>query len=162
MTRKISTMAATVAIAALGLAGVVYAQSGETKQGSSVAAMQNCPMMGAMAEGPTAALMHSRMLGLTDAQVNRLESIEQRARDETRATLTQEQRGKLEQAGVGTMAGMHRMMAMMGGMHGMMGDGQSGMKDMADCPMMQGMMRDGMDGMRMHGDSASTRNPPQR
>ena len=161
MIRKISTIAAAVAIAALGLAGVVYAQSGETKQDSSVAAMQNCPMMGAMAKGPAAALMHRGALGLTEAQVNRLESVKQRARNETRAILTQEQRVKFEQAGAG-MAGMHRMMAMMGGMHGMMGDGEGGMKDMADCPMMHGMMRDGMGGMRMDGDSAAMRNPPQR
>lgn len=150
MSRKISTMAAAVAIAALGFAGVVYAQSGEAKKGSSVAAMQNCPMMAAMTEGPAAALHRRDALGLTDAQVTRLESIEQRARNETLAVLTPEQRGKLAQAGAGTMAGMH----------GMMGDSQAGMKRMANCPMMQGMMRDGMDGMRMHGDSAAMRNRP--
>lgn len=151
MTRKISTIAATVAVAALGFAGVVYAQSGETKKDGSAAMMRDCPMMkAAAAEGPTAALMHRGALGLTEAQVNRLEAVEQRARDETLAVLTQEQRGELEQAGAGAMAGMH----------GMMGEGQGGMKDMADCPMMQGMMRNGMEGMRMHGDSGSKRNRP--
>lgn len=161
MTRKITTIAATVAIAALGVAGVVYAQSGETKKAGAVAAMQNCPMMEAMAEGPTAALMRRGALGLTETQVNRLESIEQRARDETRATLTQEQRGKFEQAGAGAMAGMHRMMPMSDSMHRMMGDRRAGMMDMTDGQRMQGMMRDGADSMRMHGDSSSMRNRPQ-
>lgn len=155
MTRKISTLAATVAIAALGFAGVVYAQSGETKKDSSATMMHDCPMMRAAAEGPTAALMHRGTLGLTAAQVNRLESIEQRARNETLAVLTPEQRGKLAQAGAGTMAGMDRMM-------GMMGDSQGGMKGMAECPMMQGMMRNGMGRMRMHGDSTPMRNPRER
>lgn len=146
MTRKITTTFAAFAIAALSLAGLVSAQSGETKKDGAMAMMHDCPMMRGTAEGPAAALKQRAALGLTEAQVQRLEAIEHRTRNETLAVLTPEQRGKLAQAGAGMM-GMMRQ--------------DSSMMDMSQCPMMQGMMGNGMEGMRMHGDSGSRRNRPQ-
>lgn len=62
---------------ALGTAGVLYAQQkGGMKMGGMMSMMQDCPMMGAMQESPSAVLEQREELGLTAAQVTRLEALQ--------------------------------------------------------------------------------------
>ncbi len=67
------------------LGGVLYAQQrgGDGMQGGMMgqmmSMMRSCPMMGSAAQGPQAALQHREELGLTDAQVQRLETLQTQA-----------------------------------------------------------------------------------
>ncbi len=72
-----------IALALALMAGVfatraLYAQA-RGGMGGMMSMMRDCPMMGAVAQGPDAALKHRQELGLTAAQVQRLESLSQEA-----------------------------------------------------------------------------------
>lgn len=77
MTRKAFGLSAILGIFALVLtaAGVLYAQQGHGGMMGMMSMMQNCPMRGAMQESPAAVLEHREELGLTAAQVTRLETL---------------------------------------------------------------------------------------
>lgn len=73
-----------VLVAGLATAGILYAQNrmdgmmhgDSTRMGGMMgmmSMMENCPMMGAMVQGPGAALGHREELGLTGQQVQKLE-----------------------------------------------------------------------------------------
>lgn len=81
------------AVTATG-AGLLYAQTherGPGMMGSMMGMMADCPMMGAMAEGPAAALRHADELALTDVQVERLETIRATSAEAHRAIMPQMQ-----------------------------------------------------------------------
>jgi Spy/CpxP family protein refolding chaperone len=71
---------ALMAVAGLTAAGVLYAQNQKgdgMEMGGMMSMMEDCPMMGAMAQGPQAALEHRDELGLTDAQVTKLKVLQE-------------------------------------------------------------------------------------
>ena len=72
----------------LGTAGVLYAQVQERGgMMGMMSMMQNCPMMRAAAEGPDGALEHRDELGLSSAQVESLEAIQERTNEGRRAAM---------------------------------------------------------------------------
>lgn len=93
MNTKSLTIFATVAVAALGFAGVVDAQRGTMKMDTTMKMdammpmMRDCPMMRGATEGPSAVLGRREALGLTNSQVTRLEVIEQRTREARSGTM---------------------------------------------------------------------------
>lgn len=76
MIRKIFALFAVVAVLALG-AVAMRALSGQDHGGmmGMMSMMKDCPMMGAMAQGPHIVLRHREALGLTDRQVRQLEEL---------------------------------------------------------------------------------------
>ncbi len=69
-------LAALVLVLALGVAGVLVAQNRMGgMHGGMMQMMRDCPMMQGMAQSPAAALDHRDELGLTDAQVQRLQAL---------------------------------------------------------------------------------------
>lgn len=85
MTRKIFGVLAlaVLLVVGLGTAGVLFAQKqmkdrtggGGMGMMGMMSMMRDCPMMGAMAQSPAAALDNREELGLSDAQVKRLETL---------------------------------------------------------------------------------------
>jgi Spy/CpxP family protein refolding chaperone len=67
---------ALVLVAGLAAAGMLYAQQSGGMSGM-MSMMEKCPMMGAMRESPQAALEHRQELGLTEAQVRQMESLQE-------------------------------------------------------------------------------------
>ena len=69
-----------VLVAGVATAGVLYAQQSGGMGGMKgmMNMMENCPMMGAMRESPQAVLKQREELGLTTAQVQRLEALQER------------------------------------------------------------------------------------
>ena len=65
----------------MATAGALYAQEPNEMGGmmNMMNMMENCPMMGAMREGPQAVLGQREELGLTPTQVQRLEELQKRA-----------------------------------------------------------------------------------
>lgn len=86
MTRKILGVLAlaVVLVAGFATAGVLFAQKQmQNRMGGDgmgmmdmMSMMRDCPMMGAMAQGPAAALRDREELGLTQAQVQKLETLQ--------------------------------------------------------------------------------------
>lgn len=68
-------------VAGFFAARVVYAQTRGGNDGmmGMMSMMRDCPMMGAMGQGPQAALKHRQELGLSAAQVQRLEALAREA-----------------------------------------------------------------------------------
>ena len=102
MNSKIVTILAAAGIAALGVTGVGYAQRsdamadtttkmramhGMSNMSGMMSMMADCPMMQSMAEGPASALKHRDSLRLSDAQVQRLQTIEARSGAARRAAM---------------------------------------------------------------------------
>lgn len=90
MTRKILGAFALTLVLVVGLvaARMVYAQTSGGMGGmmGMMSMMKDCPMMGAMAQGPQAALEHRQELGLSNAQMTRLEALTEQSRpDHSRA-----------------------------------------------------------------------------
>ena len=90
MTRKIFGAFALALVLVVGLfaARMTYAQTSGGMGGmmGMMSMMKDCPMMGAMAQGPQAVLEHRQELGLSDAQVTRLEALTEQSRpDHSRA-----------------------------------------------------------------------------
>jgi Spy/CpxP family protein refolding chaperone len=90
MTRKILGALALTLVLVVGLvaARMVYAQTSGGMGGmmGMMSMMKDCPMMGAMTQGPQAALDHRQELGLSDAQVTRLQAVAEQSRpDHSRA-----------------------------------------------------------------------------
>lgn len=83
MTRKILGAFALTLVLIVGLvaARMVYAQTSGGMGGmmGMMSMMKDCPMMGAMSQGPQAALEHRKELGLTADQVQRLEALQKSA-----------------------------------------------------------------------------------
>lgn len=141
MTRKILTVLATAGVAALGITGVGYAQHGEAGADTTTEmrrmrgmsgmparmdVMRDCPMMQGMAHGPAAALKHRDSLGLTDAQVRRLESVRTRADEEQSKGMERMKSLHREIAGVSAAerfdeAAARRAFTRMGELHADMG-----------------------------------------
>lgn len=73
---------ALVLVAGLAAAGMLYAQKSGGMSGmmGMMSMMENCPMMSGMRESPQAALEHREELELTEAQVGRLESLQEGAK----------------------------------------------------------------------------------
>ena len=84
MTRKVFGALALALVLVLGLfaARMVTAQTSGGTGGmmGMMSMMKDCPMMGAMAQGPRAALEHRKELGLSEAQVKRLEALAEQAK----------------------------------------------------------------------------------
>lgn len=71
-----------ILVAGLATAGILYAQKAGGMGGmmGMMSMMENCPMAGAMAQSPAAVLEHREELGLTDAQVTKLEVLQEGAK----------------------------------------------------------------------------------
>ena len=88
--------------------------------------MENCPMMGAMARGPEAALRHQEELGLTNEQVQDLETLAER-NGPARSAVMQQMRAlhaEIDDASSGEIfdeAAVRRAFDRMGRIHGEMG-----------------------------------------
>ncbi|MGH7458151.1 MAG: Spy/CpxP family protein refolding chaperone [Longimicrobiaceae bacterium] len=68
-----------ILVAGLATAGILYAQKAGGMGGmmGMMSMMESCPMAGAMAQSPAAVLEHREELGLTDAQVTKLEALQE-------------------------------------------------------------------------------------
>lgn len=171
MARKLFGFFALAAVLAFGFVAVraLSAQAG----GGMMGMMKDCPMMGAMAQGPEAALRHKDALGLTPQQVQRLEALRNTAPDHAAMmTRMQEIHAQIRAATAGEVfdeAAARAAFDRMGDLHTEMGvamlrtqhqvrriltpeqretlaeQGGGMMGMMQNCPMMGGMMG------RMHG-----------
>jgi Spy/CpxP family protein refolding chaperone len=183
MTRKIFGAFALALVLVLGLFAVrvVYAQTSGGMGGmmGMHGMMKDCPMMGAMAQGPRAALEHRKELGLSDAQVKRLEALAEQGRPD-HARMMQQMRAihqEIRQATSGDQfneAAVRAAFDRMGKLHTEMGVamlrtqhqtrqvltaeqrarlqelGGGMMGMMQDCPMMKGMMGQGQGSSMQH------------
>ena len=141
MSKKILIVLAAAGAAALGVTGVGYAQRGEAKADTATEmrgmhgmsgmsammdTMRDCPMMQGMAQGPAAALEHRDSLGLSDAQVRKLETIRARAEKDRSGVMERMESVHRETVDVGAAerfdeAAVRRALTRMGELHADMG-----------------------------------------